>query len=60
MSVISQGKLLFCEGKPDSLDYASLSRLVNQTVTVIPAEGKQGLKTFAKGWLSPLILLASV
>jgi hypothetical protein len=22
MSVISQGKLLFCEGKPSSLDYA--------------------------------------
>jgi hypothetical protein len=52
MSVISQGKLLFCEGKPDSLDYAILSRLVNQSVTIIPAEGKQGLKAFAKGRLS--------
>jgi hypothetical protein len=52
MSVISQGKLLFCEGKPNSLDYAILSRLVNQSVTIIPAEGKQGLKAFAKGRLS--------
>lgn len=52
MSVISQGKLLFCEGRPKSLDYAILSRLVNQAATIIPAEGKQGLKAFAKGRLS--------
>ncbi len=52
MSVISPGKLLFCEGKPNSLDYAILSRLVNQAVTIIPAEGKQGLTAFAKGRLS--------
>ncbi len=38
-----RAKLLFCEGKPDNLDYAILARLVGNPNIVIPAGGKYGL-----------------
>jgi hypothetical protein len=53
VSVISLStKLLFCEGKPDSLDYAILARLVGNPNIVIPAGGKYGLGAFIQGRLS--------
>ncbi|MEN8216635.1 MAG: hypothetical protein ABFS56_09710 [Pseudomonadota bacterium] len=53
MSVISRStKLLFCEGKPDSLDYAILARLVGNPNIIIPAGGKYGLGAFIQGRLS--------
>ncbi len=56
MSVISLStKLLFCEGKPDSLDYAILARLVGNPNIVIPAGGKYGLGAFIQGRLSSYV-----
>ncbi len=56
MSVISsRTKVLFCEGKPDSLDYAILARLVGNPNIVIPAGGKYGLRAFIQGRLSSYV-----
>lgn len=53
MSIISsRQKLLFCEGQPESFDYAILKRLVNTSEVVIPAGGKYGLGAFIQGRLS--------
>jgi hypothetical protein len=53
MSVVSsQAKFLFCEGKPDSLDYAILKRLMVNPNTLIPAGGKRGLGAFIQGRFS--------
>jgi hypothetical protein len=50
--ISSSTKLLFCEGKHDSLDYAILARLVGNPNIVIPAGGKYGLGAFIQGRLS--------
>lgn len=54
MSVLAPtARVLFCEGKPQSLDAALLNRLVegNATMpTIVPVGGKYGLKSFASGW----------
>lgn len=54
MSVVGAGvKLLFCEGKPTSLDAALLDNLVTSTSTLlVPAGGKGGLPSFIEGRLS--------
>jgi len=44
--------LLFCEGKPDSLDYIFLSYLAVGTVQICPGGGKYGLNAFVEGRLS--------
>ncbi len=55
MSVVGSGsKLLFCEGKPNSLDVEIFKRLVVTPTTIIPAGGKRGLGAFAEGRLSSL------
>jgi len=54
MSVVGPGtKLVFCEGKPDSLDAALLNELVTKAnVLIVPAGGKQGLRAFIDGYLA--------
>ena len=53
MSVLGQrSKLLFCEGRPESLD---VSRLAGSSrTTIIPVGGKQRLGAFIQGRLSSL------
>lgn len=46
-------KLLFCEGTPESYDYAILNRLINNSTTrIVPAGGKFSLAAFTQGYLS--------
>ncbi len=45
-------KLLFCEGTPDSYDYAILNRLINNSTTrVVPSGGKFSLGGFIQGYI---------
>jgi hypothetical protein len=56
MSVVSSGKIIFCEGKPSSLDYRLLNRVVDSLpgdrCTLVPAGSKFGFSTFANGYFS--------
>jgi hypothetical protein len=56
MSVVSSGKIIFCEGKPSSLDYKLLDRVVDSLqgdrCTIVPAGSKFGFSTFAEGYFS--------
>jgi hypothetical protein len=56
MSVVSSGKIIFCEGKPSSLDYGLLNRVVDSLpgdrCTIVPAGSKFGFSTFADGYFS--------
>lgn len=52
VAVGSNTCLLFCEGKPESLDIHVLQRLSpGTTFEVVPASGKQGLRSFIDGYL---------
>lgn len=57
VSVVSGGKIIFCEGKQSSLDYELLSRLVegisSDRCTIIPAGSKFTFSIFAKGYFFP-------
>ena len=56
MSVVRSGKIIFCEGKPSSLDYRLLNRVVDSLpgdrCTIVPAGSKFGFSTFAEGYFS--------
>lgn len=53
MSVVSSGKIFFCEGKPSSLDYKLLDRLVDgDRCTIVPAGSKFTFSIFAEGYFS--------
>lgn len=53
MSVVSSGKIIFCEGKPSSLDYKLLDRLVEgDRCTIVPAGSKFTFSIFAEGYFS--------
>jgi len=53
MSVTSPSiPILFCEGKPDSLDYIFLNHLAVRMVQICPGGGKYGLNAFVEGHLS--------
>jgi hypothetical protein len=53
MSVVSSGKIIFCEGKPSSLDYKLLDRLVDgDRCTIVPAGSKFTFSIFAEGYFS--------
>lgn len=51
MSVV-QSRIVFCEGKSGSLDYALLNRLIGDTtaITIIPAGSKFTFSAFAQGY----------
>jgi len=57
VSVVSGGKIIFCEGKQSSLDYELLSRLVegisSDRCTIIPAGSKFTFSIFAQGYFFP-------
>ncbi len=47
------GAMVFCEGKPSSLDFTVLDRLLTKKpVAIVPAGGKQGMRSFIDGRLS--------
>ena len=49
---LSKIKLLFCEGTPDSYDYAILNSLrKNSTTKVVPSGGKFSLGAFIQGYI---------
>lgn len=53
MDVISaEIKLVFCEGEPNSLDYALLNHILppHANIHIEPASGKGGLSRFAEGY----------
>jgi hypothetical protein len=56
MSVVSSGKILFCEGSPTSLDYKLLNRLVDSIpgnrCTIVPVGTKFTFSKFAEGYFS--------
>ena len=56
MSVVSSGKIIFCEGKPSSLDYKLLDRVVDRLpgdrCTIVPAGSKFTFSIFAEGYFS--------
>ena len=56
MSVVSSGKIIFCEGKESSLDYRLLNIVVDSLpgdrCTIVPAGSKFGFSTFAEGYFS--------
>ena len=56
MSVVRSGKIIFCEGKPSSLDYRLLNRVVDSLpgdrCTIVPVGSKFGFSTFAEGYFS--------
>lgn len=56
MSVISSNsKVIFCEGKENSLDYLLLNLLLNDLLdkpTIVPSGGKFSFSTFAQGYFS--------
>ncbi|MGB8691699.1 MAG: hypothetical protein WCD53_30855 [Microcoleus sp.] len=56
MSVVSSGKIIFCEGKPSSLDYRLLNRVVDSLpgdrCTIVPVGSKFAFSTFADGYFS--------
>lgn len=54
MSVTSRGvQLIFCEGRPESLDSQLLKRMIGSTMAqVVPCGGKQTLRSFIEGRLS--------
>jgi len=56
MSVVSSGKIIFCEGKASSLDYRLLNIVVDSLpgdrCTIVPAGSKFGFSTFADGYFS--------
>lgn len=56
MSVV-QDKIIFCEGKPDSLDYGLLQTIIGQLSmatppTIVPAGSKFTFSIFAEGYFS--------
>ncbi|WP_017305793.1 hypothetical protein [Spirulina subsalsa] len=57
MTVISGRKIIFCEGKQASLDFALLNRVVEDIAgdkpTIVPAGGKFTVSTFAQGYFFP-------
>lgn len=56
VSVVSGGKIIFCEGKQTSLDYRLLNKLVDGTsgerCTIVPAGTKFTFSIFAEGYFS--------
>jgi len=54
MSVVRSGKIIFCEGKPSSLDYRLLNRVVDSLpgdrCTIVPVGSKFGFSSFADGY----------
>ncbi|VXD25255.1 DUF4435 domain-containing protein [Planktothrix paucivesiculata] len=56
MSVVSGGKIIFCEGKGSSLDYSLLDKVVDgipgDRCTIVPAGSKFTFSIFAEGYLS--------
>jgi hypothetical protein len=53
MSVITGKRIVFCEGKPNSLDYRLLNRLVEtirDAPTIVPASSKFTFSMFAQGY----------
>ncbi|MBD2485552.1 DUF4435 domain-containing protein [Planktothrix sp. FACHB-1365] len=56
MSVVSGGKIIFCEGKATSLDYQLLNKVVDgisgEKCTIIPAGSKFSFSSFAEGYFS--------
>lgn len=56
MTVVSDSseRIIFCEGKPNSLDYALLNRVVESIdgCTIVPAGSKFTLSIFAEGYFS--------
>lgn len=56
MSVVSGGKIIFCEGKESSLDYSLLHRVVygipGDRCTIVPAGTKFTFSIFAEGYFS--------
>ncbi|MEG4397137.1 DUF4435 domain-containing protein [Microcoleus sp. BROC3] len=56
MSVVSSGKILFCEGAPTSLDYKLLNTLVDRitanTCTIVTVGSKFTFSKFAEGYFS--------
>jgi hypothetical protein len=57
VSVVSDGKTIFCEGKLTSLDYKLLSRVVEDIpgdkCTIVPAGTKFTFSIFAQGYFFP-------
>ena len=58
MSVVGRGKVVFCEGKDQSLDYRLLDRLfrdmTKERPTIVPAGGKFTFSVFSEGYFSGL------
>lgn len=55
MPVTGSGtRVIFCEGKPESLDFALVRRLVPSGWLIRPAGGKRGFNAFIEGYLSGL------
>ena len=56
MSVVSGGKIIFCEGKGSSLDYSLLDKVVDgipgDRCTIVPAGSKFTFSIFAEGYFS--------
>lgn len=46
-------RLLFCEGRPQSLDALLLNRICPVGVLVVPARGKGSIARFVEGYLDP-------
>jgi hypothetical protein len=57
MSVVSGGRMIFCEGRQSSLDYKLLSKLVEDIsgdkCTIIPAGSKFTFSIFSQGYFFP-------
>ncbi len=58
MSVVGNGKIIFCEGKDTSLDYLLLDRVLKdmpkERPTIVPSGGKFTFSIFAEGYFSRL------
>jgi hypothetical protein len=53
MPVDSTSKIVFCEGKPDSLDYLLLTQILPLgSVRIQPVDGKFGLQAYIRGYLA--------
>ncbi|VXD16300.1 conserved hypothetical protein [Planktothrix serta PCC 8927] len=55
MSVVSGGKIIFCEGKDTSLDYQLLSKIIADISgfnTIVPVGGKFNFSLFSQGYFA--------
>lgn len=55
MSVVSNGKIIFCEGKDASLDYQLLSKIIADMPgfnTIVPGGGKFNFSPFSQGYFA--------